>query len=134
MRWWWDYKNFRNSYGLHSLNKNPTCYKHSEISSCIDLILTNKTKSFQSACALETGSSDCYRMIISVIKMHFRKLPQVISYRGFKKFENARFMNSLQSALKSQDNESVKNPHLSFNICQKVLNHHAPRKKVHTRE
>ena len=42
--------------------------------------------------------------------MHFPKLPQVISYRGFKKFENERFMNSLQSAVKSQDNEYVKNP------------------------
>ena len=127
-------KIFRSSYGLRSLNKQLTCNKHSEISSCIDLILTNKVKSFQSASALKTGSSDCYRMTISVIKMHFRKLPQVMSNRAFKKFDNERFMNSLQSALKSQDNESVKNPHLFFNICQKVLNHHAPRKKVYTRE
>ena len=62
--------------------------------------------------------------------MHFRKLPQVISYRGFKKYENERFMNSLQSALKSQDNDHVKNPHLFFKVGQKVLNQdHAPRKK-----
>ena len=97
-------KNFRSSYGLHSPTKQSTCYKNLEISSCIDLILTNKAKSFQSTCALGTGSSDCYRMTISVIKMHFCKLPQVISYRGFKKFENERSMNSLQSALISQDN------------------------------
>ena len=102
-----DTKNFRSSYGLHSLNKQPSCYKHPEISSCIDLILTNKAKSLQSTCALETGSSDCYRVTISVIKMHFRKLPQVISYRAFKKFENERFMNSSQSAVKSQDNERL---------------------------
>ena len=43
-------KNFRSSYGLHCLNKQPTCYKHPEISSCIDLILTNKPKFFQSTC------------------------------------------------------------------------------------
>ena len=97
-------KNFRSSYGLHSPTKQPTCYKNPEISSCIDLILTNKAKSFQSTWALGTGSSDCYKMTISVIKMHFRKLPQVISYRGFKKFEDERSMNSLQSALISQDN------------------------------
>ena len=100
-------KNFRSSYDLHSLNKQPTCYKHPEISSCIDLILTNKAKSLQSTCALETGSFDCYRMTISVIKMHFPKLPHGISYRAFKKFENERFMNSLQSVLKSQDNERL---------------------------
>ena len=39
-------------------------------------------------------------------------------------------MNTLQSALKSQDNDYVENPHLYFNICQKVLNHHSPRKKI----
>ena len=88
-------KKFRSSYGLHSPNKQPTCYEHSEISSYIDLILKNNTKSFQSACALEKGSSDCYRMTVFVMKIHFRKLPQVISYRGFKNFENERFMNSL---------------------------------------
>ena len=38
-------------------------------------------------------------------------------------------MNSLQSALKSQDNDYAKNPHPFFNIGQKVFNHHAPRKK-----
>ena len=92
-------KNVRSSY------KQPTCYKNSEISSCIDLILINKGKSFQSTCALRTGSSDCYRMTIFVTKMHFRKLRQVISYRGFKKFEDERSMNSLQSALISQDND-----------------------------
>ena len=81
-------KDFHSSYGLHSLNKQPICFKHPEITSCIDLILTNKAKSLRSTCALETGSSDCYRMTISVTKMHFRKLSQVISYRTFKKFEN----------------------------------------------
>ena len=95
---------------VYTILTNSQRCKYSEISSCIDLILTNKAKSFQSACALETGASDCYRMTISVIKMNFHKLVQVISYRGFKKFENERFMNSLQSAVKSQDNEYVKNP------------------------
>ena len=125
MRWWWDYEKLSQFLWFTQSQKHP------DISSCIDLILTNKGKSFQSICALEAGSSDCCRMTISVIKMHFRKLPQVISYRGFKKFENKRFMNSLQSAFRSQDNDYVKNPHLFFNICQKVLNHHAPRKKVY---
>ena len=60
-------------------------------------------------------------MTISVIKMHFRKLPQVISYRGFKKFENERFMNSLQLASKSQDNGYVKNPHQFFKVGQKIF-------------
>ena len=39
-------KSFCRSYGLHSLIKQPSCYKNPENLSCIDLILTNKTKSF----------------------------------------------------------------------------------------
>ena len=94
-------KNFWSSYGLHSLIKQPTCYKNPENPSCIDLILTNKDKSFQSTCVMETGLSDFHRMTISVLKMHFRQLlPKVVSYRDF---ENERFRNSLQSALNDQN-------------------------------
>ena len=52
-------KNVSSSFRLHSPNKQSTCYKNPEVSCCIDLILTNKAKSFQRPCALETGSSDC---------------------------------------------------------------------------
>ena len=63
--------------------------------------------------------------------MHFRKLPpKVISYRDFKNFENERFITSLQSTLESQNIDYIKNPDLFFEICQKVLNHHAPRKYI----
>ena len=120
------WKVFCSSYGLHSLIKHPTCYQNPENPSCIDLILTNKVKSFQSTCVMETGLSDFRRMIISVLKIRFRKLPpKVISYRDFKNFENERFMNCLQSAHVNH----VKNPDLFFNICHEVLNKHAPRKK-----
>ena len=59
-------KNFCSSYCLNSLIKQPTCFKNPENPSCIDLILTNKTRSFQSACVVETGLSDFHRMTISV--------------------------------------------------------------------
>ena len=61
---------------------------------CIDLMLTNKLRSFQIKCVIETGLSDFRKMTISVLKMRFRKLPpKVINYRVFKKFDNERFMN-----------------------------------------
>ena len=96
--------------------------------------LTNKTRSFQSTCVIETELSDFHRMTISVLKMYFRKLPlKVISYWDFKNFENERFITSLQSTLESQNIYYIKNPDLFFEICQKVLNHHAPRKKRYIR-
>ena len=73
-----------------------------------------------------TGLSDFRRMIISVLKIRFRKLPpKVICYRDFKNFENERFMNCLQSAHVNR----VKNPDLFFSIYHEVLNKHVPRKK-----
>ena len=41
-------------------------------------------------------------------------------------------MNSLQSALKSQGNDYVKNPHLFFNFCQKNLTAMLQEKKEHS--
>ena len=127
-------KTFCSSYCLNSLIKQATCFKNSENPRCIDLILTNKTRSFQNTCVIETGLSDFHRMTISVFKMHFRKLPpKVISYRNFKNFENERFITFLQSTLESQNIDYIKNPDLFFEICQKVLNHHAPRKRKYIR-
>ena len=53
-------------------------------------------KSIQSKCVIESGLSGFHRMAISVLKMHFHKLPpKFVSYRDFKQFENERFINSL---------------------------------------
>ena len=80
--------------------KRHTRFKNPENPGCIDLILTNKPRSFQTKCVIETGISDFHRMTISALKMHLRKLPpKIVSYRDFKKFENERFMDSLQHTL-----------------------------------
>ena len=75
------------SYCFTSLIKQSTCFKNPENPSCIDLILTNKPRSFQTKCVIETGLSDFHRMTIStisVLKMHFRKLPpKIINHRDF---------------------------------------------------
>ena len=68
-------KSFSESYNLTNLIKQPTCFKNPEKPSCIDLILTNTHKSFQSTYVIETGLSDFHRMTVSVLKMYFRKLP-----------------------------------------------------------
>ena len=82
-------RNFCNSYSLHSRIKQPTCFKNPENPSCIDLILANKPRSFQSTCVIETGLSDFHRMTVSVLKSHFCKLPpKIVTYRDFKRFEN----------------------------------------------
>ena len=57
-------KCFCDNYNLKSLIKQPTCYKNPDNPTCIDLLLTNAYRSFQSTCVLEKGLSfndfDCY--------------------------------------------------------------------------
>lgn len=44
-------------YTLKNLVKEPTCFKSTEHPSCIDLLLTNKSRSFQDTTVIETGLS-----------------------------------------------------------------------------
>ena len=98
------WQTFCKSYSFNSLIKQPTCFKNPKSPTCIDLMLTNKPRSFQTKCVTETGFSDFHNlMTISVLKMHFRKLPpKFINYRDFKKCANGRFMNSLLYTLSEE--------------------------------
>ena len=99
---------------------------------CIDLILTNKLRSFQSKCVIETGLSNFQKM---TLKMHFRKLSlKIINYREFEELDNERFMNSLQYTLREENVDYSKNLDKFYKICQSVLNNHAPRKKKYIHE
>ena len=63
--------------------------------------------------------------------MHFRRPPpKCITYRDLKKFNNERFMNSLQSMLFDLHTDyNIHDPDIFFQIFQKVLNNNAPRQK-----
>ena len=89
-------KIFCDSYSLTSLIKQPTCYKNPSHPKCIDLILTNVPRSFQTTCVIETGLSDFHLMTLTVMRKSFKKLkPRVINYRSYKHFSNEVFRKSL---------------------------------------
>ena len=67
-------KTFCKFYSLHSLIKQPACFKNPENHNCTNLVLTNKPSSFQTKCVIETGLSGFHRMTISDLKVHSRKL------------------------------------------------------------
>ena len=64
---------FMNMYGLNNLVNEPTCYQNVNNPSCIDLILTNRSKSFQKTTAIETGLSDFHKMTITIMKTVFKR-------------------------------------------------------------
>ena len=110
---------------MKSIVKQPTCFKNPEKPSCIDLILTNRPKSFQSTRVTRTGLSDFHRMTVSVLKMHFKKLPpKVITYSNFSNYDYANFTNSLNDVLNEHENQEhlLNDPDCFYKVCAEVLN------------
>ena len=58
-------KLFYETYDLSSLIRGRTCYKDPEKTLSIDLLLTNRPKSFQNSSVVETGLSDFHKMTVS---------------------------------------------------------------------
>ena len=56
--------------------KEPTCYKSLSNPSCIGLVITNSSSSFQNTKTISTGLSDFHKMVITVLKQTFQDLPQ----------------------------------------------------------
>ena len=85
-------KSFCENYNLKGLIKQPTCYKNPEKPTCIDLILTNVRRMFQSRCVIETGLSDFHLLTVTVMRKNFKKIrPRVINYRSYRDFSNETF-------------------------------------------
>ena len=126
-------KDFCNLYLLKNLIKRPTCFKNPENPKAIDLILTNRPRSFCNSDTLETGLSVFHELTVTVLKIFFKKQsPNVISYRNYKKFSNDSFRTNLINEISS--NGILEGGLASFlEACKKSLDYQAPREKKYTR-
>ena len=96
-------KLFCENYNLKSLIKQPTCYKNPNKPTCIDLILTNLKRIFQSTYVLETGLSDFHLMTVTIMRKTFKKMhPRVINYMSYRDFSNETFRVSLINNLSNE--------------------------------
>ena len=117
-------------FSLNNLIKVKTCYK-SATDSILDIMLTNKMRSFQKSSTTTTGLSDCHKMIVICLKAHFKKLPpNKIVYRDYKNFNKNTFLydldqNLIQGKFYSQKNSSD----LFTETLKSVVDHHPPLKK-----
>ena len=112
-----------------------TCYKNPNKPTCIDLILTNVPRMFQSTCVLETGLSDFHLMTVIVKGKTFKKMrPRVINYRSYRDFSNETFRVSLINNLSNE--VFVNNDDGLQKFCKTTmdtLNSFAPIKKKYAR-
>ena len=117
---------FCNMYNLINLIKVPTSFKNPLSPSSIDVILTNRMKSFQNNQAIETGLSDHHKMTITVLKSFFQKqAPVEINYRDYKLFDKSLFHIELENMLSDQDANGM-SYELFESTFMELLNKHAP--------
>ena len=117
-------KNFCELYDLQNLIKCPTCYKNASNPSSIDVILTNSKNNIQNSMTVETGLSDHHKMIITVLKVHFKKMePITIKFRSYKRFRDNLLYDLQNSCKETMSYDDFKE------IFMKILNLHAPMKK-----
>ena len=53
--------------------QTKTCFKIPDRPTCIDLTVTNPSRSFQDTCTVETGLSDFHKLVVTVVKLYFPK-------------------------------------------------------------
>ena len=120
---------FCDTYNLKNLIKDPTCFKNPLNPSTIDLILTNRPRSFQNSQTVETGLSDHHRLTVTVMRAFFpKKAPIIIAYRDYKHFDPTIFRQELMEELCNMNNGTI-NYETFENICIQVLNKNAPQRK-----
>ena len=117
-------------FNLTNLIRKETCLTRDH-KSTIDLILTNKPKSFQNTCITETGLSDFHKLISTFFKTQITRLkPKIVFYRNYKHFEDSRFLEDLNSTDFSLNTDD---PNENYNFITdkflNVVNRHAPLKK-----
>ena len=77
-------KNLFQTYGCKNIVKDKTCFKNPINPTCIDLIITNRPKSFQDSEVIETALSDFRKTFMKVF--HNKQKPKVIQDRKYKDF------------------------------------------------
>ena len=126
-------EDFCSLFNLSSLIKEPTCFKNAENPSSIDLILTNRRGCFQHSTTLETGLSDFHKMVLTVLKTSFRKMPpKVVKYRDYKNYSQDAFRNELQYYLSATNLNQITNDDY-VSLVTDVFNKHAPLKTRYVR-
>ena len=123
-------QSFCDNYSLKSLIRQPTCYENFEKPTCIDLILTNMPRSFQSTRVIETGL-----MTLTAMRKNFKKIkPKIIKYRSYNNFSKEYYRKCLFNGLKRET--FVNNDRGFEKFCDmsiKPLHKHAPIKKKYKR-
>ena len=119
-------KEFCNFYLPKNLIEKRTCFKSTDNPNVIDLLLTNKPRSFCNSDTLETGLSDFHKLTLTVLKTNFKnQLKQLLKLQEFFKWLFRADLIKLLS-----NNSTPEDDLIGFlDACKKSLDYHTPPKK-----
>ena len=117
------------TFSLSNHVNGVTCVK-SQNGTSIDVMLTNRPRRFHNISLIETGLSDCHKMIVSVFRAFFKRLPaKVIECRNYETFVHNEFLLNLDQELIRSNSYNDKQQYDIFtSIIRKVLDKYAPLK------
>ena len=118
------------TFSLTNIINGKTCFKAQKGTS-IDVLLTNRPRSFHKTGIFETGFSDHHKLILSVFRSYFIRIPpKTIEYRNYKNFNETIFLHDLdQELLKGEMYKSNNEMYSTFTkVFRLVLDKHAPLK------
>ena len=121
---------FCDTFNLTNLVKSETCFINNH-KSAIDLILTNKPRSFQITNVTDTGVRDCHKLITTFMKSYiFRLKPKNVHYRSYKTFNEESFLSKVKEA---DFSFKASNPNENYsvltNVFSNIVSIHVPLKK-----
>ena len=120
---------FCDVFSLTNLIKHDTCLTNMSMSS-IDVILTNRPRSFQKSSALSIDLSDYHKLIVTSMRSHLpRQSSKQIRYRSFRKFDADTYVSDIS---KINFNRAYSNADEQYDYIidevAAVSNKHAPLK------
>ena len=120
-------------FDMQNLVKVKTCDK-SQNGTSIDVILTNKPKSFYRTIAIETGLSDHHKLIATFLRCQYQRLPpKTIIYRSTKNLDNEKFLKDIENIHVDEINR-FSYPFTGYlTLYKSVVDRHCPIKKKRIR-
>ena len=93
------FSDVKDVFNLTNLVKKPTCFKLQD-RTLIDLMLANRSKRFLKSQNFEIGLSDSHKLVVSILRVSFEKLPRkIMTYRDQKRFNQDHFLRDLDIRL-----------------------------------
>ena len=123
------------TFSLTNIINGKTCFKAQKGTS-IDVLLTNRPRSFHKTGIFETGFSDHHKLIVSVFRSYFLRIPpKIIEYRNYKIFNETVFLHYLdQELLKGEMYKRNNKMYSTFTkVFRLVLDKYAPPKVIKIR-